>query len=227
MEAPRFSSAYGTPIEIDVCWPCQSIWFDHMESVSLSPQSVIDLFRRIHDARDQARNTLSMRCNCPRCSEALAYTQDTAKGGHFAYQRCPRGDGRLISFTQFLHEKSFLRTLNPAEVSALSVTVKQLRCSSCGAPINLEKDTACSHCGAAVSVLDEQAVDKTLKEYEARAAQQGRVSTAQAAAASPVVIGNTSSAGADVGDLINTIVAVEAGSVLVDLVAAGISSLFD
>ncbi len=221
MQALQLSSAYGQPIEIDVCWPCQSIWFDDMESVSLSPQSVIDLFRKIHEARDLPRNTLSMRCNCPRCNEALAYTQDMAKGGQFAYQRCPRGDGRLIAFTQFLLEKSFLRSLNPAEVGTLSASVKQLRCSSCGAPIDLNKDTACSHCGAAVSVLDEKAVEKTLKEYEARASQQPHYGTS-GPTYTPAPINNPSAM-----DIVDTIVAAEAASIVVDLVAAGISSLFD
>jgi hypothetical protein len=34
---------------------CQAIWFDQYESAQLTPSAVIDLFRRIHDHRDDAR----------------------------------------------------------------------------------------------------------------------------------------------------------------------------
>ncbi|MEO8384677.1 MAG: hypothetical protein ABI583_05510, partial [Betaproteobacteria bacterium] len=58
------------------------------------------------------------------------------------------------------------------EISALSVKVKQIRCSSCGGPINLEKDSACVHCGAAISVLDEVAVEKALVALQAKEMQR-------------------------------------------------------
>ena len=172
MESVVLASHIGTPVEIDVCWPCHVIWFDNMESASLSPGSVIELFKRIHAARDDGRNLLKMAVACPLCATALKNTTDLAKGGRFAYSRCGNGHGRLISFTQFLREKNFIRSLQPFEISALSVKVKQIRCSSCGGPISLETDKACTHCGSAISVLDEAAVEKALLTLQAREVQR-------------------------------------------------------
>jgi len=227
METLSFASSYGTPVEIDACWSCQTIWFDNFESVALSPQSVIDLFRRIHEARDQPRRTLSMHFNCPRCDSSLANTRDMVKAGHFSYYRCPHGDGRLISFTQFLLEKNFVRELNPAELISLATKVRQIRCSSCGAPIDLQNDTACTHCGSPISVLDDQAVEKALMDYEERAAHRTPIAQQPIAggyrpAPQPVSSGSWSS-----NDVVNGIVAAEAGADLVDLVCVGIASLFD
>lgn len=168
MERVALASHIGTPVEIDVCFPCHVIWFDNMESTSLSPGSVIEMFRRIHAARGGGRNLLKMVMACPQCQATLKNTTDLAKGGRFSYSRCANGHGRLISFVQFLREKNFIRSLQPHEISALSVRVKQIRCSSCGGPINLEADKACVHCGSAISVLDEMAVEKALLSLQSK-----------------------------------------------------------
>lgn len=162
MQALPLSNHLGGPVEIDVCWPCHVIWFDNLESTSLSPSSVIDLFKRIHEARNQGRNTVSVTPACPACSRQLSLTNDLARTGRFNYHRCPTGHGRMISFAQFLREKQFVRTVQPGELAQMKLTVKQIRCSSCGGPINLTQDTACTHCGSAISVLDEGAVAKAL-----------------------------------------------------------------
>jgi hypothetical protein len=233
MEALKFATHIGTPLEIDACWSCQVIWFDHLESSSLSASSVIELFKRIHAARDVPRNIVAQQSRCPRCEAGLSLTKDLGRGGQFSYYRCPNGDGRLISFTQFLREKNFIRTLNPTEVQAMAVKIRQIRCSSCGAGIDLQKDTACSHCGSPISVLDEQAVTKALAEYAARAtarpapvavpyAQQTGMRDRATPWPEPQ---NTGAAyGWSAGDLIDS---AEVGGVLVDLVGHGISSLFD
>lgn len=174
MAALTFNTHIGTPVTVDVCWPCHLIWFDHLESTSLSPGAVIDLFRQIHaarNARDASRNLVAMQLACPVCSTTLVNTSDLGKGGRFSYHRCPNGHGRAIAFTQFLREKNFIRTLQPHEIATLSVTVKQIRCSSCGGPVDLVNDTACRHCGSPISVLDDAAVERalvTLHEKEMR-----------------------------------------------------------
>ena len=172
MECVELASHIGTPVEIDVCWPCHVIWFDNMESTSLSPGSVIEMFKRIHATRDDGRNLLKMVVDCPLCATSLKNTTDLAKGGRFSYSRCANGHGRLISFTQFLREKNFIRSLQPFEIAALSIKVKQIRCSSCGGPISLEADKACTHCGSAISVLDEAAVEKALTALHAQEVQR-------------------------------------------------------
>lgn len=179
MEGVALASHSGAVVEVDVCGPCHVIWFDHMESTSLSPGSVIELFKRIHAARDSGRNPLKIMVACPHCKSSLNSTTDLAKGGRFSYSRCANGHGRLISFSQFLREKNFVRSLQPHEISALSVKVKQIRCSSCGGPINLETDKACTHCGAAISVLDEAAVEKALLSLQAKEVQRTTVDPAR------------------------------------------------
>ncbi len=169
------ASHIGTPVEIDVCWPCNMIWFDHLESTSLSAQSVMDFFRRIHNHRADSRNIVSLSGRCPTCRERLAATNDVTRAGRFSYIRCPQGHGRLISFVQFLREKNFVRNLTTIELTTLSVNVKQIRCSSCGAGIDIEHDSACRHCGSPVAVLDEQAVAKALAELDAKAEVRRRV----------------------------------------------------
>ena len=179
MEAVALASHIGTPVEIDVCQSCHVIWFDSMESASLSPGSVIEMFRRIHAARDSGRNLPSMAVTCPRCQTFLKNTTDLAKGGKFSYSRCANGHGRLISFMQFLREKNFIRSLQPHEIATLSVKVKQIRCSSCGGPISLESDKACTHCGSAISVLDEAAVEKALLTLHAKEVQHPTIDPAR------------------------------------------------
>ncbi|HEX9392250.1 MAG TPA: zf-TFIIB domain-containing protein [Usitatibacteraceae bacterium] len=226
MEALTLHAHLGTPLQIDACWGCQLIWFDPMESTALAPQSVIELFRRIHATHGASRNIVAMSPACPRCAEPLALTHDLARGGNFSYQRCPSGHGRLISFTQFLREKSFIRSLNPAEIQRLAATVKQIRCSSCGAPINLDADTACSHCGAAISVLDEQAVQKALDDYASRAAPPLRVSSSPSPATSAAVPAGswTSGNGWTWNERADAAVT---GGLLIDLVHEGFAALFD
>ncbi len=226
MEALSLQSHIGQPLMIDVCWPCHMIWFDHLESTSLSPGSVIELFKRIHAVRDGSRNLVRLQTKCPVCSSGLHNTSDIAKGGRFAYSRCGNGHGRLIAFTQFLREKNFIRSLQPNEIVALSVKVKQIRCSSCGGSINLEKDKACAHCGSSISVLDSNAVDKALanlhdKEIERVAPSPERVAEALIASETSARRARNMTdhnvpwyGGADIG----------AGAGLMDLVEMGVSA---
>lgn len=174
MTASVLASHIGSPVEIDVCWPCNMIWFDHLESTSLSAQSVMDFFRSIHNHRADSRNIVSLSGRCPTCRDRLAPTNDVTRTGRFSYFRCSQGHGRLISFVQFLREKNFVRNLTTIELTTLSVKVKQIRCSSCGAGIDIEHDSACRHCGSPVAVLDEQAVAKALAELDAKAESRRR-----------------------------------------------------
>ena len=168
MQATAFRTHLDTPLEVDICWPCHLIWFDHLESVSMSAQSVIDLFTRIHAQHKDVRNLVSLTGSCPTCNRALVQSFDISRTGRFQYCRCPDGHGRLITFVQFLREKHFVRTLSEAELHKLSANVRQIRCSSCGAGIDIAHDAACTHCGSPVSVLDEAAVAKALADLDLR-----------------------------------------------------------
>jgi hypothetical protein len=227
MEAVSLQTHLGLPVVIDLCWPCHLIWFDHLESTSLSPGSVIDLFKRIHAARDAARNLVGMQVACPICAAPLDSTSDLARGGRFTYYRCRNQHGRLIAFTQFLREKNFIRSLQAHEIRALSVTVKQIRCSSCGAPVNIENDSSCTHCGSPVAVLDEAAVEKALGALQAQEIQRTTWDPARMnaiLAASPPGAGSrpVSASGTPMHDI--WVDNVHASSGLADLVEIGISA---
>lgn len=148
--------------ELDLCFDCRAIWFDEFESVQLTPGSVIELFRLINDHRDSPLRPVADASRCPRCDSALALTHDLQRSTRLTYYRCTRGHGRLTTFYMFLREKNFIRSLSGPEIDRLKATVKQVRCSSCGGPVDVERDAACPYCRAPLSILDGAAVDKAL-----------------------------------------------------------------
>jgi hypothetical protein len=162
MQAQDLEQNYHGTVRVDLCFACAGMWFDHMGSVQLAPGAVIELFKQIHSQLNAARQPLAGRLNCPRCGDALALGLDLCKSGRFSYFRCPRGDGRYTPFLQFLREKQFIRTLTAAELQRVRSQVRQIRCSECGAPIDLEQSSACQYCHAPVSFLDPDAVENAV-----------------------------------------------------------------
>ncbi len=153
---------HGT-VHVQLCFVCAGIWFDHLASVQLAPGAVMELFKEINSRASGVRQPLAELLNCPRCSDALALSFDLSKSGRFSYFMCHRGDGRFTPFTQFLREKQFVRTLTAAELQRVRSQVRQITCSECGAPIDLEHDTQCKYCHAPVSFLDPDAVAKAVQ----------------------------------------------------------------
>lgn len=150
-------------VRIDLCFACAGIWFDHLESVQLAPAAVIELFKEIYSHRHGVRRPVADRLSCPRCSDVLTLSFDLSRSGRFSYFRCPGGDGRFTPFLQFLREKQFVRTLTAVELQRVRSQVRQIRCSECGAPIDLEHDSQCKYCHAPVSFLDPDAVEKAVR----------------------------------------------------------------
>jgi hypothetical protein len=159
-------------LRVDLCYACCVIWFDQSESTMLAPAAVIELFQQIHAHQDTARGQLSPNLSCPRCAEHLVLTHDICKSGPLSYYRCPQDNGRLTPFFQFLREKQFLHVLTPAELARVRVQVKQLQCSNCGAPIDLERSTTCSYCGSPISILDTDAVKEAVQMWAAADARE-------------------------------------------------------
>jgi hypothetical protein len=171
MENRRFNRHLNGAVAIDLCFPCHVIWFDQAESLQLAPEGVIELFKAINQREKAERRPLDGHLDCPRCGGLLQRTSDFSKSGHFFYFRCTAGHGRLTPFFQFLREKQFVRSLNEAELARVRAEIRQVQCSSCGAPIDLERDTQCSHCGAPLAVLDADAVEKAVRLYATAAAK--------------------------------------------------------
>ncbi len=144
----------GASVSINVCLPCQVLWFDSGESLRLSPGGVLKLFRIIGERALAPRAAESSRLACPHCSVRLFVTHDQQRNTKFQYLRCPKGHGRLITFVNFLREKDFIKPLSAQQIQDLRQNVQSINCSNCGAPIDLTTHTACEHCGAPLSMLD-------------------------------------------------------------------------
>jgi hypothetical protein len=158
--------AAGTLV-VDLCESCQALWFDPMESPQLSPSATLELFRAINAVRPEERRTLPRHMNCPRCDTPLAQTQDLQRTTRFSYYRCVRGHGRLTPFFQFLREKNYIRPIPKEELERLKSLVRIIRCSSCGAPIDLATSTACEFCRAPIAILDPEAASRAVRELTA------------------------------------------------------------
>ena len=154
-------------VELDLCHGCRAIWFDQYESAQLTPGAVIELFREIHAHEESHGRPLAERMRCPACKVQLQLTHDVQRSNRIVYYRCPAGHGRFTSFYQFLREKHFVRSLTAPEIERLRAHVAQVRCSSCGAPVDLARDPQCGYCRAPISILDSAAVRRTLEELDA------------------------------------------------------------
>ena len=154
MEARTLDGHMGRSVEIDVCLPCQSFWFDAHESVQLSPGGTLALFRLIGEHTGRRTFSNADLAKCPRCHARLRLTQDMQRATRFSYLRCPNEHGRLTTFFDFLREKDFIRPLTAEQLEELRRNVQTVNCSNCGAPVDVTRGSACSHCGSPLSMLD-------------------------------------------------------------------------
>ena len=175
-----FEGSRGAKVLLDVCPTCHGLWFDNKESIQLSSNGVLRLFRQMHGRRD-GHHRLKEPLACPRCQVALAKTQDMARGNRFQYYRCMAEHGHFITFFQFLREKGIVRGLNAKEITELKKHVQHLQCSDCGDPISLESDTACPRCHAPLCILDPKAMGSTIEGLNPAAVAAGVVAPAVAA----------------------------------------------
>ena len=211
MSTHRFPRKLTGDVELDLCFGCQGIWFDEYESLQLAPAGVIELFKLIHQHSDDQRLPLAGSLHCPRCNERLIPSQDRVKSGLFNYLRCGQHHGRFITFAQFMIEKGFVRQLTGAEIKELSVRIGVVRCTGCGAPVDIRKDSACTHCRAPIAILDAQAVGAALAGYQ-QAAMKRMVATDPALLAETILLRERersqrrkesgSGLDADIGDLL-------------------------
>lgn len=174
MRALTFARALHGDAAVDLCDGCHALWLDAFESVSLTPEAIVALIREVN-RRARAPRALPGSLPCPRCRTTLAATQDVRHATRFSYWRCPKGHGRFTPFLQFLREKDFVRPLAPAELARLRAHVAQVRCSGCGAPVDLARDMACTFCRAPLEVLDPEAVAKAVESLDRAIARRETV----------------------------------------------------
>ena len=177
---------FGT-LELDFCFACRAIWFDAYESAQLTPGATLDLFRLIHERGAETARPTPELAHCPVCRARLVPTHDLQRTNRFTYHRCPTCHGRFTSFFQFLREKQFVRSLSPPEIERLRATVRQVRCSSCGAPIDVARDASCAYCHAPLAVLDADAMKRTVAELSEQ--ERNRTTVDPAAAIDALIAG--------------------------------------
>ncbi len=172
MQAFRCKRQPHGEVVLDLCFTCQGIWFDEFESAQMAPAGILELFRLTHEHRDDTRQPWRDILSCPRCNERLIQGLDRTKNGNFSYHRCPQRHGRFNSFSAFMCEKGFVRQLNGAEIAELAAKVQTIRCSGCGAPVDIRRENACTHCRSPIVILDPEAVEKALADFGTRAHKQ-------------------------------------------------------
>ncbi|MBL8391094.1 MAG: zf-TFIIB domain-containing protein [Candidatus Accumulibacter sp.] len=175
MSVHRFKRQLGGEISLDICFACQGIWFDEHESAQLAAAGVLDLFRLLHEHQADRRQPWPAVLRCPRCRESLLNCLDSTRAGRFTYSRCPQRHGRYSAFSAFMIEKGFVRQLSGAEVAELARKVCSIRCSSCGAPVDITREHVCNHCRSPIVILDPEAVRTALDDFGSKARRQETV----------------------------------------------------
>jgi hypothetical protein len=223
MDTRRFARSTFGELSLDLCFDCRVIWFDRFESAQLAPGAVIELFRLINEQRGRLVRPLGERLACPHCSRALKLTHDIQRSNRIVYYRCEQEHGRLSSFMQFLREKNFVRSLTAPEIARLRERVAQVRCSGCGAPVDLSRDAACAYCRSPVAVLDADAVAKAIAELSSAEAHRTTLDPDQIAEA----FMGTRAQKRPASPWMREVPVMGAEPALVDLIADGLSALFD
>jgi Zn-finger nucleic acid-binding protein len=167
MERLTFDGQLDRRIEVDLCDPCQSLWFDGSEALQLTPGATLSIFRSIGEHVRKPERLEGELVKCPRCNGRLRRTQDLQRATRFEYFRCPNNHGRLISFFDFLKQKDFIRPLTPPQINELRKNIQIVNCSNCGGPIDLAKTSACAHCGSPLSMLDMQQAERLIAQLQA------------------------------------------------------------
>jgi DNA-directed RNA polymerase subunit RPC12/RpoP len=161
-----FDAHYGRSVTVDLCHGCALIWFDRQESLALTPGAVLRLFRELHEHRAERHLFQAESMACPRCHHRLVATTDRARATTFTYWRCPADERRATTFFDFLREKNFVKPLSPERLAELRRYAPSVKCSACGAPIDLARESACSHCRAPLSMLDPDQVETMVRDLQ-------------------------------------------------------------
>ena len=174
MDAPSFERLYGRRLTIDVCHHCQCLWFDDQEFLQMTPGATLQLVASVAEDKELTRQPWAAAPRCPRCARPLAETHDLQRSTRFTYYRCPAGDGRFITYYQFLRAKNFVRPLSEEEVRELRTRIQQINCANCGGPVNIERDAVCGFCRTPLAIIDPDQVRKTIEHLkEAAEGKQG------------------------------------------------------
>lgn len=164
MRVYRVDGQLDRDVDIDVCMPCQSMWFDAHEHLQLTAGATLTLFRVIGENVTRPVWQDKDIAHCPRCRAQLRQTHDLQRATRFEYYRCPNQHGRLTAFFDFLKEKDFIKPLLPHQVAELRKHAHAVNCSNCGAPVDLAANAHCTHCGSPLTMLDLDQADRLIEQ---------------------------------------------------------------
>jgi Zn-finger nucleic acid-binding protein len=167
-----FAGHHGRQVALDLCPGCNGIWFDAMESYQLTPGATLALFKQMGEAVAEANRPIGARKACPRCHAVLVGELDKQRTTTFEAFRCPAGHGRYMTFGAFLRAKNFVRDLTPAEMNELRRHVQSVKCTGCGAAVDVRTTSACPFCRAPIAMIDPDQLQRTIAELEAREARR-------------------------------------------------------
>jgi Zn-finger nucleic acid-binding protein len=157
-----FEGHHGRTIALDLCAGCNGIWFDAMEAHQLTPGATLSLFKQMGEAVAAANRPLLDRKTCPRCRAVLIREIDKQRSTTFEAFRCAQGHGRYMTFGAFLRSKNFVRDLTPGEVQELRKHVQSVRCTGCGAAVDVRERSACAFCRAPIAMIDPDQLQRTI-----------------------------------------------------------------
>ena len=169
MESVPLQGTYRGPMTIDVCTGCRGFWFDAGEQFRLTPAATLQLVRRVQSSRDTPRQRVGTRLVCPCCNLPLSLTYDLIRDDKYRYFRCPEHHGVFMPFFEFLRSQNLVRGLTPPEIDALKKQVVSITCSSCGAPVDLRRQTRCESCGSGLAIVDLDHLGDALRQLDADA----------------------------------------------------------
>jgi hypothetical protein len=172
MREATFDGHLGRVVALDLCPGCNGIWFDGMESHQLTPGATLALFREMGAAVAEANRPLSARKACPRCQALLHRELDKQRSTTFEAFRCRAGHGRYLTFSAFLRAKNFVRDLTPAEIVELRRHVQSVKCTSCGAAVDVREHSACTFCRAPIAIIDPDQLQRTISDLQTREAER-------------------------------------------------------
>jgi Zn-finger nucleic acid-binding protein len=152
MTSMTLEAHLSDPVDIDICMPCQALWFDRYESLKLEAGSAARLKTMIEEQASAAKPQYIASLSCPRCHAPLHFTHDMQADTRFSYWRC-EPHGRFITFFDFLKEKKFIRELSRKQLDDLRQQLGAINCANCGAPIDLGKGSTCDYCGSPIPML--------------------------------------------------------------------------
>lgn len=162
MREATFDGLLGRAVALDLCAGCNGIWFDGMESHQLTPGATLALFKQMGEAVAEANRPLAARKACPRCQAPLTREVDKQRSTTFEAFRCRAGHGRYMTFGAFLRAKNFVRDLTPAEVVELRRHVHSVKCTGCGAAVDVREHSACTFCRAPIAMIDPDQLHRTI-----------------------------------------------------------------